>query len=118
MKKQPKQIKMAQSEFSAAVQQSANEKNQAAFEQLQAALQESQMNAEKFRVIGQEAVNRLVTIENKLATQGLRKPNLMTILFHWKELMVIIGEIVTLIREFKALLQKPAEAEQPNDTAK
>lgn len=118
MKKQPKQVKMSQSEFSPAVQQSVNEKNKAAFEQLEAALLESQTNAEKFRAIGQEAVNRLVTIENKLANQGIRKPNLMTVLFHWKELMVIIGEIVTLIREFKALLQKPEEPQTQNDTTK
>lgn len=116
MKKQTKQIKMAQSEFSPALQQAAKERNQEAFIQLENALKESQINAEKFRVIGQEAVNRLVTIENKLSNQGLRKPNLMTVLFHWKELMVIIGEIVALIREFKALLQKPEEP--ANDTTK
>lgn len=117
MKKQPKQNKMAQSEFSAAVQQSVNEKNQATFEQLQSALQEAQVNAEKFRIIGQEAVNRLITIENKLANQGIRKPNLMTVLFHWKELMVIIGEIVSLIREFKDLLQKPQEPQAESNNA-
>lgn len=83
-------------------------------ENTKAELETAKQQTNQMQAVAQEAVNRLVNIETRLSPQVLRKPNLMTILFHWKELMLIIGEIVTLIKEFKDLIQKQPE----NDTTK
>jgi hypothetical protein len=104
MKKQPKSVKMEQSDT---------------YQQLEAnlslQLKEAQAQASQLQAVAQETVNRLVYIESRLSPQLLRKPNIINILFHWKEVMNIIGEIVLLIKEFKDLIQKP---QQPNDASK
>lgn len=83
-------------------------------ENTKAELETAKQQTTQMQVIAQEAVNRLVTIETRLSPQVLRKPNLMTILFHWKELMLTIGEIISLIRDFKELIQN----QQKNDAPK
>jgi hypothetical protein len=82
-------------------------------ENTKAELETAKQQTNQMQAIAQEALNRLVTIETRLAPQALRKPNLMTILFHWKELMLTIAEIVSLIKEFKDLIQKQPQNDAP-----
>lgn len=81
-----------------------------------AEFQEAQKQAQQLQAVAQESVNRLVYIENRLTSHLSRKPNLLNILFHWRELIATVDEIVRLIKEFKDLIQKPQE--QPNDANK
>ena len=106
MKKQNKSVKMEQSPADTYRQLEAN---------LSLQLEEAKAQASQLQAVAQETVNRLVYIESRLSPQLLRKPNIINILFHWKEVMNIIGEIVLLIKEFKDLIQKP---QQPNDASK
>jgi hypothetical protein len=91
------------------------EMNQTALEleNTKAELETAKQQTNQMQAIAQEALNRLVTIETRLSPQALRKPNLMTIIFHWKELMLTIAEIVSLIKEFKDLIQKQPQNDAP-----
>ena len=92
MKKQPKQIKMESTQNSP---------------DLSLELQEAKNQSQQFQAVAQEAVNRLVYIENRFAPHLLRKPTLLNILFHWKELIATVEEMIKLIKEFKELIEKP-----------
>lgn len=100
MKKQPKVMESSQNQQTISL----------------AEFQEAQKQAQQLQAVAQESVNRLVYIENRLTSHLSRKPNLLNILFHWRELIATVDEIVRLIKEFKDLIQKPQE--QPNDTNK
>lgn len=100
MKKQPKVMESSQNKQTISL----------------AEFQEAQKQAQQLQAVAQESVNRLVYIETRLASHLSRKPNLLNILFHWRELIATVDEIVRLIKEFKDLIQKPQE--QPNDTNK
>jgi len=81
-------------------------KEQVNTEQLQNDLTLAKAQAAQLQTVAQEAVNRLIFIEDKLSPQLLRNPKWWNILFHWKEIMALIEEIVRIIKEFKAALQK------------
>jgi hypothetical protein len=81
-------------------------KEQVNTEQLQNDLNLAKAQAAQLQTVAQEAVNRLIFIEDKLSPQLLRNPKWWNILFHWKEIMLLIEEIVRIIKEFKAALQK------------
>lgn len=100
MKKQPKVMESSQNQQTISL----------------AEFQEAQKQAQQLQAVAQESVNRLVYIETRLTSHLSRKPNLLNILFHWRELIATVDEIVRLIKEFKDLIQKPQE--QPNDTNK
>lgn len=92
MKKQPKQIKMESTQNSP---------------DLSLELQEAKNQSQQFQAVAQEAVNRLVYIEKRFSPHLLRKPTILNILFHWKELIATVEEMVKLIKEFKELIEKP-----------
>lgn len=60
----------------------------------------------QLQAVAQEAVNRLLFVENRLSPQLLRKVNFWNILFHWKEVIQVVEEIIRIIKEFKESLQK------------
>jgi len=89
------------------------EKNSNQIASLTAELTTQREQAAKMQVVAQEAVNRLIFIENKLSPQLLRKPSFWNVLFHWKEVVAVIVEIITIIKNFRDSLQPKTE----NDSA-
>lgn len=84
------------------------------FQSLEAQIQELTSQNQKLNLLATESINRLFFVENKLSPALLRKPSLLSILFHWREVITLIGEIISIIKEFREKIQsKPA-----NDTDK
>lgn len=77
-------------------------------------LEAAKTQAAQLQVIAQESVNRLLIVEQRLSPALLRKPNIFNILFHWKEVVALIAEIIDLIKNFKKALQKPEETNDAN----
>lgn len=57
--------------------------------------------AAQLKNVAQESVTGLLFIESKLSPQLLRKVNFWNVLFHWKEVVAIIEEIILLIKKFR-----------------
>ena len=89
-------------------------KNQASlstskFQNLEAQIQELTSQNQKLNLLATESINRLFFVENKLSPALLRKPTLISILFHWREVIALISEIITIIKEFREKIQaKPS----------
>lgn len=60
-----------------------------------------------YRIVASEAVKQLLDIENKFAPLLSKKINLLSILSHWKEFLLLIGEVIGLIKDFKQKFLNP-----------
>lgn len=78
----------------------------------QEALATLQAQNQQLATLAQESFNRLLFVENRLSPQLLRKPNFLNILFHWKELIAVIVEVIDIIKKFREQLNAP----KTNDT--
>lgn len=89
-----------------------NTQNTGAFSQLKAELANAQaLNAQQQQVIN-DAASALFYAEERLTKQIGRKPNFFNILFHFKEVLAVLEEVIRIIRNFKTKYVKTPEPVQ------
>lgn len=72
-----------------------------AFSALKAELSQAQQQQAIMRQVAEQAASRLIQIENSLSPQLLRNPKIWNIIFHFKEIINVIREVIKIINEFK-----------------
>ena len=72
-----------------------------AFSALKAELTQAQQQQAIMRQVAEQAASRLIQIENSLSPQLLRNPKIWNVLFHFKEIIFVIREVIKIINEFK-----------------
>jgi len=89
-----------------------------AFSALKAELAQSQQQQQVMRLVAEQAASRLLQIENSLSPQLLRNPKLWNIIFHFKEIIAVIREVIRIINEFKQQYITPPTPPQTDGTTK
>jgi hypothetical protein len=89
------------------MQKSMTKFTQQEFQSLTADYNKLKEESEAYLAVANDAANRLFQIQDRLAPQTRRRFSVITALFHLREIINLIQEVIKIIQEFRDKLSAP-----------